>query len=123
VLNRTRSPLRGEIWFTNIPTDPPEKGRRPVIIVSTNARNSHVRANTVLVIPLSTSIHRSEVPTHLNLEPGETGFRERVVAKAEDISVIRKESLAPPREPLRSLSNAQVCRLAQRVVIAMACQP
>ena len=116
-----RFPLRGEIWYTKIPTDPPDKGRRPVVIVSTNARNNHVRANTVLVIPLSTSVHKDDVPTHLHLEPGETGLDERMVAKAEDISVIRKESLEVPRRQLRSLSNLQICKLAQMVAIAMAC--
>jgi hypothetical protein len=30
----TRSPLRGEIWFAQLPSDPPEKGRRPVVVVS-----------------------------------------------------------------------------------------
>ena len=116
-----RFPMRGEIWFTEIPTDPPEKGRRSVVVVSTNARNNHVRANTVLVVPLSTSVHKSEVPTHLTLEPGETGLWERMIAKAEDITVIRKESLRPPREQLRSLSNLQICKLAKMVAIAMNC--
>ena len=116
-----RTPMRGEIWFTAIPTDPPEKGRRPVVIVSTNARNSHPRANTVLVIPLSTSAHKSDVPTHLALEPGETGLGERAIARAEDITVIRKESLRPPHEALRNLSNLQICKLARMVAIAMSC--
>lgn len=116
-----RFPMRGEIWFTEIPTDPPEKGRRSVVIVSTNVRNTHVRANTVLVIPLSTSVHKSEVSTHLTLEPGETGLSERMVAKAEDVTVIRKESLRPPRKQLRTLSNLQICKLSKMVVIAMSC--
>lgn len=116
-----RFPQRGEIWFTKIPTDLPDKGRRPVVIVSTNARNFHVRANTVLVVPLSTSVHKDDVPTHLPLEPGETGLKERMVAKAEDISVIGKQSLEPPREQLRNLSNLQICKLAQMVAKAMAC--
>lgn len=116
-----RPPQRGEIWFTRIPTDPPDKGRRPVVIVSTNARNNHPRASTVLVVPLSTSVHRSDVPTHLNLEPGETGLSERAIAKAEDISVFRKESLEPPRERLRTLSNVQICQLARMVSLAMDC--
>jgi mRNA interferase MazF len=114
-------PMRGQIWYTKIPTDPPDKGRRPVVIVSTNTRNNHVRASTVLVVPLSTSVQKDNVPTHLNLEPGETGLDERMVAQAENISVIRKECLEPPRRQLRSLSNLQICKLAQMVAIAMAC--
>lgn len=117
------SPQRGEIWFTKLPTDPPEKGKRPVVIVSINARNSHPRADTVLVVPLSTSVHKSDVPTHMLLESGQTGLHERSVAKAEDIAVIRKTYLDPSRERLRMLSSTQVCELARKVELAMGCLP
>lgn len=115
------SPQRGEIWFTKLPTDPPEKGKRPVVIVSINARNNHPRADTVLVVPLSTSVHKDEVPTHTVLESGQTGLRERSVAKAEDVSVIRKTYLDASRERLRALSSSQVCELARKVELAMGC--
>jgi mRNA-degrading endonuclease toxin of MazEF toxin-antitoxin module len=69
-----KPPLRGEIWFVQLPADPPEKGRRPVVIVSLDARNRHERADTVLVIPLSTSIHKADHPTHQFLSAGETGL-------------------------------------------------
>ena len=115
------SPQRGEIWFTKLPIDPPEKGKRPVVIVSVNPRNNHLRADSVLIVPLSTSVHKSEVPTHLVLEPGQTGLRERALAKAEDISIVWKAELEPPRERLRLLSNHQVCQLARMVQIAMGC--
>ena len=39
-----RFPLRGEIWWTNFHTEPPNKGRRPVIVVSPDSRNRHERA-------------------------------------------------------------------------------
>ena len=45
-------PHQGEIWFVRIPTDPPDKNARPVIVVSLDARNQHPRASTVLVVPL-----------------------------------------------------------------------
>ena len=115
------NPQRGEIWFTKLPTDPPEKGKRPVVIVSVNGRNNHPRANTVLVVPLSTSVHKGEVPTHLVLEPGQTGLRERTIAKGEDVSVVWKLQLDPSREHLRTLSSHQVCELARMVEIAMGC--
>ena len=115
------NPQRGEIWFTKLPTDPPEKGKRPVVIVSVNARNNHPRADTVLVVPLSTSVQKGEVPTHMLLESGQTGLRERSVAKAEDVSVIRKVYLDPSRERLRALSSSQICELALRVELAMGC--
>ena len=116
------SPQRGEIWFTKLPTDPPEKGKRPVIIVSVNGRNNHPRAETLLVVPLSTSVHKDDVFTHLVLEPGQTGLRERVVARAEDITTVRKVSLDSAHERLRALTSHQVCELAQKVKLAMGCE-
>jgi mRNA interferase MazF len=115
-----RTPLRGEIWFVQLPVDPPEKGRRPVVIVSLDARNRHERADTVLVVPLTTSIHR-EAPTHILLPAGETGLQTDSAAKAEDITVVRKQSLIEPRSRLRRLSDRRICELAARVGMAMGC--
>jgi mRNA-degrading endonuclease toxin of MazEF toxin-antitoxin module len=77
----------------------------------------------VLVVPLSTSIHKDETPVHLVLEPGQTGLRERVIAKAEDVSAVWKTQLDPPRERLRMLSSHQVCELSRKVQLAMGCLP
>src|SRR5260370_23361482 len=112
---------RGEIWFVELPADPPEKGRRPVVVVSLDARNRHERADTVLVIPLSTSIHKADHPTHLFLAAGESGLSEDSIARAEDITVIRKMHLVEPRFALRTLSHRRVCELAEIVKIAMGC--
>jgi mRNA-degrading endonuclease toxin of MazEF toxin-antitoxin module len=58
-----------------------EKGHRLVVIVSANARNLHERANTVLVVPLSTTPARA--PTHIQLTPGETGLAETSSIRSE----------------------------------------
>jgi mRNA-degrading endonuclease toxin of MazEF toxin-antitoxin module len=116
-----KSPLRGEIWFVQLPVDPPEKGRRPVVIVSLDVRNRHERADTVLVIPLSTSIHKADHPAHLLLAAGETGLSEDSIARAEDVTVVRKTHLAEPRSRLRAVSNRRICELAEMVKIAMGC--
>jgi mRNA interferase MazF len=115
-----RSPLRGEIWFVQLPADPPEKGRRPVVIVSLDARNRHERADTVLVVPLTTSVHR-ESPTHVFLPAGETGLQADSAARAEDITVVRKRSLTEASGRLRQLSDKRICELAGKVGIAMGC--
>lgn len=116
-----KTPLRGEIWFIQLPVDPPEKGRRPVVIVSLDARNRHERADTVLVIPLSTSIHKADHPTHLFLAAGETGLSEDSIARAEDITVVRKTNLVEPRSGLRNVSHRRICELSEMVKIAMGC--
>jgi mRNA-degrading endonuclease toxin of MazEF toxin-antitoxin module len=115
------NPQRGEIWFTKMPTDPLGKGKRPVIIVSINPRNDHPRVDTVLVVPLSTSVHTGTGHPHLILEPGQTGLRERAIAKAESVSAVWKSELELPRERLRALSSSQICELARQVGLAMGC--
>jgi mRNA-degrading endonuclease toxin of MazEF toxin-antitoxin module len=111
---------RGEIWFTKLPTDPPEKGARPVIVVSQDVRNRHPKADSVLVIPLTTTIHK-EWATHMLLSPGETGLQEASVARAENITVVHKRTMVQPRYGLRSLSDTRICQLATMVAIAMDC--
>jgi mRNA-degrading endonuclease toxin of MazEF toxin-antitoxin module len=115
-----RFPLRGEIWWTNFHTDPPEKGRRPVIVVSPDARNRHERATSVLVIPLSTSIHRLG-PAHLLLQAGETGLRMDCTAQADNIAVVLRANLREPQPGQRALSHTKICQLASLVKTAMGC--
>jgi len=115
-----KTPLRGEIWFVQLPADPTEKGRRPVVIVSLDARNRHERADTVLVVPLTTSIHK-EAPTHVFLSAGETGLQSDSAARAEDVTVVRKSSLIESRTRLRQLTDRRVCELASKVSVAMGC--
>ena len=115
-----RVPLRGEIWWVQVPTDPPDKGRRPVVIVSSDGRNRHERASTVLVVPLSTSIYK-ECPTHTLLQPGETGLPEVCAAQPENVTVVRKTTLIEPRQRLRQLSHSKICEIGDKVKIAMGC--
>lgn len=115
-------PLRGEIWFAQLPADPPEKGRRPVVVVSLDARNRHERADTVLVVPLTTSIHK-DAPTHVYLPAGETGLQSDSAARAEDITVVRKQHLLESRSRLRRLTDQRICELADKVLIATGCAP
>jgi len=114
-----RTPLRGEIWFVKLPSDPPDKAERPVVIVSLDARNRHPRANTVLVAPLTGSVER-DAETHLRLSPGETGLHPSSV-RAEDVTVVRKESLIEPKSALRALSHTRICQIADAVRVAMGC--
>jgi len=118
VISAADVPLRGQIWFVQLHTDPPGKGRRPVIVVSLDERNRHPRADTVLVVPLTTSIHR-DFPTHVFLPAGETGLQADCAARAEDITVVQKKFLVAPRTRLRQLSNSRICELASKVSLAM----
>jgi mRNA-degrading endonuclease toxin of MazEF toxin-antitoxin module len=92
------------------------------VIVSLDARNRHEHADTVLVVPLTTSVHK-DVPTHVHLSAGETGLQSDCAARGEDITVVRKRSLVESRGQLRRLSNTRVCDLAHKVLIATGCAP
>lgn len=115
------TPRRGEIWFVRYPGDPPDEAPRPVVIVSIDARNSHPRATTVLAVPFSTTL--TDMPTHVRLQPGQTGLSEIGELQAENISTIRKDALQAPRTPLRTLSDSIIRSLARSVVLAMGVQP
>lgn len=91
-------------------------------IVSLDARNRHERADTVLAVPLTTSVHK-DVPTHVFLSAGETGLPADSAARAEDVTVIRKASLIEPRSQLRKLSDQRICELASKISVAMGCLP
>ena len=93
---------------------------RPVLIVSADSRNLHERARTVLGIPLTTSVHKN-YPTHVVLSAGETGLSGDSAAQAENISLIAKEDLVPPRQRLRQISHSKVCEICRSVQIAVGC--
>jgi mRNA-degrading endonuclease toxin of MazEF toxin-antitoxin module len=77
--------------------------------------------DTVLVVPLSTSIHKTIYPAHVLLIAGETGVREDSIAGVEDITVVRKSAWSDPRSQLRAVSNRRICELADKVKFAMGC--
>ena len=110
-------PKRGSIWFVRYPTDPPGKGPRPVLIVSIDARNQNDNADTVLVVPFTTNLR--DAPAHLQLAPGETGLPHQCALGAENVTVVRKESLIPSRARLKMLSQARLREVSRRVVLAM----
>jgi mRNA-degrading endonuclease toxin of MazEF toxin-antitoxin module len=92
------------------------------VIVSLDIRNRHERVDTILVVPLTTSVH-THSPTHVFLPAAETGLQADSAARAEDISVVRKPSLIEPHARLRRLSDRRICELAAKVGIAMGCVP
>jgi mRNA-degrading endonuclease toxin of MazEF toxin-antitoxin module len=115
-----RSPLRGEIWFVALHSDPAGKGARPVVVVSADPRNRSERADTVLIVPLSTSVHKL-APSHVFLSAGETGLPADSAARAESVTTVRQAELREPRSGLRRLSHTRICQLAEATRIAMDC--
>ena len=102
-------------------TEPPEKGRRPVIIVSPNARNQHPRATSVLVIPLSTSIHKllDRLICCCRLEKPDCAWTVR--RSRDNIAVCLRAGLSSRDPAQRALSHTKICQLASLVKVAMGC--
>lgn len=113
-------PSRGEIWFADVPTDPPGKGPRPVLIVSPNRRNKHPRATTVLVVPFSTTL--SDFPLHIRLAPGQSELPAISELRPEQITAVRKEWLKN-RVGTRVQSERLITQIARAVVLCLGVHP
>src|SRR5271154_5879934 len=113
-------PLRGEIWDVDFPSDPPGKGPRPVLIVSTNLRNTHPKASTVLVVPFTTTI--TDLPIHIRLSPSQTGLPETSELRPEEITAVRKEFLKR-RDGTRTQAESVITLIARYVVLSLGVQP
>ena len=113
-------PSQGEIWVIKLPTEPPDKGLRYVIVVSSDAQNHHPRASTVVVVPIGTTLRQNSC---LQLTPGQTGLTETSEVWGNAIATVAKKELKQPRSPLRRLNRGTVVKILRCVVRAMGVLP
>ncbi len=89
------SPKRGEVWLilSNpiIPNDPHLP--RPVVIISTNARNR--KWDSVVVVPLSTGLQSPHPAFHKLIPVGQGGLNRESHARCDLVSNIEKSCLDP----------------------------
>ena len=109
-----RIPYRGEIWVARLGSHPNtsvQEGCRPVLIVS-NDKGNH-SSNTVVVLPLTSQIKRSELPTHVELHREDMdhfGPEEPVpvsMALAEQVTTISKKDLGIRIARIRNTEKLQ----------------
>lgn len=81
------APRRGEIWLVDFGTPiGHEQGyRRPAVVVSADRMNTS-RAGLVIVVPVTKTARG--LPSHVELDAGETGSRETSYAKGEDVKSV-----------------------------------
>ena len=87
------STRRGDIWLVDFgePIGREQSGRRPALIVSSDALNDRP-AGVVIAVPLTTR-HR-DLPSHIEIDPGEqSGLDEISYAKCEDVKSISEHRL------------------------------
>lgn len=101
-------PRRGYVYYAALDK------RRPVLVVSINARNAG--ASDVLVVPCSTVL--SAAPTHVRLRRGEGGLPTASVLKCEQVTNLHKSFLtvAPLGGPLAESRLREVERAILRAI-------
>jgi mRNA interferase MazF len=76
----TQAPVRGELWWS----EPPEIGRRPVVVLSRDVAIPRLRR--ALVGPCTTTIRG--VPSEVVLEPGEDPIDRRCVVGLDAVESV-----------------------------------
>ncbi|MFQ5524352.1 MAG: type II toxin-antitoxin system PemK/MazF family toxin [Acidimicrobiia bacterium] len=81
------TPRRGEIWLVDFgePVGREQAGVRPAVVVSTDALNEGP-AGVLVVVPV-TAVRR-DLPSHVEIEVGESGLEHTSYAKCEDMKSI-----------------------------------
>lgn len=85
-------PRRGEIWLIDFgePVGREQAGIRPAVVMSTDALHEGP-SGVVLVVPLTST--RRELPSHVEIEPGESGLDHPSYAKCEDVKSVSDRRL------------------------------
>lgn len=119
------NPSRGEVWFAQLgyhSGTSVQAGCRPVFVVSNDTGNHH--ATTIVVLPMTTRLKRSELPTHVELCQSDLTKADlnRPLADsmilAEQITTISKAALrnyigkVEDRRKLNEIDNAVKVQLA-----------
>lgn len=80
------------MWLTDFgePVGREQGYRRPAVVVSADRMNRS-RAGVIVVVPTTTN--RRGLPSHVEVEPGESGLDAVSYAKAEDVKSVSIERL------------------------------
>ncbi len=86
------SARRGEVWLVDFgdPVGREQSGNRPAVVVSADSLNDSP-AGVVVVIPITTT-HRG-LPSHIEIDQGDSGLDEVSYAKCEDVKSISEQHL------------------------------
>jgi mRNA interferase MazF len=80
------------VWLVDFggPVGREQSGTRPAVVVSAGALNdSH--AGVVVVVPTTTTLR--DLPSHIEIDPHDSGLDEASYAKCEDVKSISEERL------------------------------
>lgn len=104
-------PHRGEVWWC----EPPEIGRRPVVVLSRDTVIPRLRR--VLVAPCTTTIRA--LPSEVVLEPGDDPIPRRCVANLDSVESV---SVAMLTKRIGTLSGQRMHLICAALAMATDCE-
>ncbi len=107
----TAMPARGDLWWC----EPPEIGRRPVVVLSRDA--AIPRIGRALVAPCTTTIRG--LPSEVVLDPGEDPVGRR---SAVNLDSLESVSLGVLVERIGRLSDIRMRQICAALEVAVDCQ-
>jgi mRNA interferase MazF len=86
------NPRRGETWLVDFgdPIGREQAGKRPAVVVSADLLNE-CGAGVVIVVPTTT--RRRDLPSHVEIEPGDSGLDDVSYAKCDDVKSVSEQRL------------------------------
>ena len=103
--------MRGELWWC----EPPQTGRRPVVVLSRDAAIPRLRR--ALVAPCTTTIRG--LPSEVALEPGDDPIGRRCVVNLDSVESV---SLGVLVDRIGRLSDTRMRQICAALEIAVDCQ-
>ena len=104
-------PTRGEVWWC----EPPEIGRRPVVVLTRDA--AVLRLRRTLVAPCTTTVRG--LPSEVVLEPAEDPVPKR---SAVNLDSVESVSIGVLVERLGRLSDKRMRQICAALAVAVACE-
>ncbi len=104
------TPKRGEVWWC----EPPEIGRRPVVVLSRDAAIPRLRR--ALVAPCTTTIRG--LPSEVILEPGDDPITRRSTVNLDSVESV---SIGTLTERLGTLSDTRMRQVCAALTVATDC--
>lgn len=104
-------PLRGELWWC----EPPEIGRRPVVILSRDAAIPRLRR--ALIAPCTTSIRG--LASEVILEPGEDPVIRRTAVNLDSVESV---SIGVLIDRIGRLSDSRMLEICAALAVAVDCR-
>lgn len=103
-------PARGEVWWC----EPPEIGRRPVVVLSRDAAIPRLRR--VLVAPCTTTVRG--LPSEVVLDPGEDPVPQQSAVNLDSVESVPTGILV---DRLGRLSAERLREICAALAVAVAC--